>query len=101
MATTEVAQEAVGYVGVSHEEIESTSKVQTFVHTEVLNGDANDLWEACKHAVALLPDIAPEYFAKAEFAEGSGGPGSIGVFHFGPGTPMLHFKQIAYLYFCA
>ncbi|KAG0606201.1 hypothetical protein M758_9G121800 [Ceratodon purpureus] len=83
MATTEVAQEAIGYVGVTHEEMDN-SKVQTFVHTEHLTGDANDLWEACKHAVALLPDLAPEYFAKAEFAQGSGAPGSIGVFHFGP-----------------
>ena len=88
MATTEVAQEAIGYVGVTHEEMDN-SKVQTFVHTEHLTGDANDLWEACKHAVALLPDLAPEYFAKAEFAQGSGAPGSIGVFHFGPGTNLV------------
>jgi hypothetical protein len=83
MASTEVAQEAIGYVGVTHEDIES-STVQTFQHTELLNGDANDLWEACKHAVALLPDLSPQYFAKAEFAQGSGAPGSIAIFHFGP-----------------
>ena len=82
-------QKAIGY-----EQIDG-SNVQTFMHTELLNGDANDVWEACKHAVALLPDLAPDYFAKAEFAQGSGAPGSIGVFHFGPGTNSTSFGKFS------
>ncbi|XP_024368704.1 uncharacterized protein [Physcomitrium patens] len=64
-----------------------STRVQTLSHTELLNGESHNLWEACKHAVALLPDLAPEYFARAEFEKGWGGPGSIGVFHFGPAIP--------------
>lgn len=88
MATSTLAQEALQGEAdsVRKEEITSSSKVQVLKHTEVLNGEARDVWEACKHAVALLPDLAPEYFAKAEFEKGSGAPGSVGVFHFGPGT---------------
>jgi len=63
------------------------SLLQSLKHTESLNGNAADVWVACKHAVALLPDLAPEYFAKAEFLQGSGGPGSIAHFHFGPAVP--------------
>jgi hypothetical protein len=94
MATTHVeeAQEAIGYVGVSHDEIESIpTSVQTFAHTEVLNCDTNDVWEACKHAVALLPDLAPEYFSHAEWEKGSGRPGSISVLHFA--TPEAGFVK--------
>jgi len=82
-ATAVVAvQEAIDYVGVSHDQIESSGS-QTFAHTELLNCDTDDVWEACKHAVALLPDLAPEYYSKAEFETGSGGIGSVSIIHFG------------------
>lgn len=70
-----------------------STRVQTLSHTELLNGESHNLWEACKHAVALLPDLAPEYFARAEFEKGWGGPGSIGVFHFGPGKNNLCYLE--------
>lgn len=101
MATThveDVQEEAIGYVGVSHDEIESIpSSVQTFAHTEVLNCDTSDVWEACKHAVPLLPDLAPEYFSHAEWEKGSGNPGSISVLHFGKSMSHFYCMLIMYL----
>lgn len=93
MATATSAQEAptveVQRSHAQEQQLDSSSQplVQSLKHTELLNGNAADVWVACKHAVALLPDLAPEHFAKAEFLQGSGGPGSIAHFHFGPGTP--------------
>ena len=57
--------------------------------TEVLNCSAEDAWECAKHSDKVLPDLMPEYFAKAEVLEGHG-PGSIRVLHFGPGTVQIH-----------
>lgn len=84
-------QEAIDYVGLSHDEIASSSNAQTFAHTEILNCDTDDVWEACKHAVALLPDLAPEYYSKAELETGNGGPGSISVIHLG-NCHILHLE---------
>lgn len=56
-------------------------------HTEVLNCEAQDAWECCKHSDKVLPDLMPEYFAKAELLEGTGGPGTLRVLHFGPAIP--------------
>ena len=58
---------------------------QVISATEVLNCEAADAWECCKHSDKVLPDLLPEYFSKAEVLEGSGGPGTLRVLHFGPG----------------
>lgn len=55
-------------------------------HTTALNCEAHDAWECLKHSDKILPDLLPEYFAKAEILEGTGGPGTIRVLHFGPGN---------------
>ncbi|KAG0568288.1 hypothetical protein KC19_6G009700 [Ceratodon purpureus] len=78
MASIKVAEEA------THGVIESP-KEQTFIYSKILNGNSNDLWEVSKHVVALFPDLAPHYCAKAKFVCGQGDPGSIIIFHFGPG----------------
>jgi len=59
---------------------------QTLSHTEVLQAPAEDIWEACKHADKILCDLMPEYFAKSEFEQGHGEPGSIRVITMGPGV---------------
>lgn len=59
----------------------------TISHTEVLQCSAEDAWECCKHSDKVLPDLLPEYFAKAEILEGNGGPGTIRALHFGPAIP--------------
>lgn len=60
---------------------------QVISATEVLNCEAADAWECCKHSDKVLPDLLPEYFSKAEVLEGSGGPGTLRVLHFGPAIP--------------
>ncbi|XP_024368505.1 uncharacterized protein [Physcomitrium patens] len=59
----------------------------TLSHTELLNCDAADAWECCKHSDKVLPDLLPEYFSSAEILEGNGGPGTLRVLHFGPAIP--------------
>jgi hypothetical protein len=56
-------------------------------HTEVLNCDAQDAWECCKNSDKVLPDLLPQYFPKAEILQGTGGPGTIRILHFGPAIP--------------
>ena len=58
---------------------------QVISATEVLNCGAVDAWECCKHSDKVLPDLVPEYFSRAEVLEGSGGPGTLRILHFGPG----------------
>jgi len=60
---------------------------QTLSHTQALNCSAEDAWECCKHSDKVLPDLLPEYFAKAEILEGNGGPGTLRALHFGPAIP--------------
>lgn len=64
----------------------------TLSHTEVLNCSAEDAWECCKHSDKVLPDLLPEFFAKAEILEGNGGPGTLRALHFGPGIVAFPFK---------
>lgn len=58
---------------------------QTLAHTEVLQCPAAEIWEACKHADTILPELMPDYFTKTEFLQGHGEPGSIRVITMGPG----------------
>lgn len=59
---------------------------RTLSHSVVLQAPAEDIWEACKHADKILCDLMPEYFAKTEFLQGHGEPGSIRVITMGPGV---------------
>lgn len=90
LTSTEVApaHQAGSSVDTSLAHVDETtiSPEKTFSHTEVLRGNADDVWEACKHGVAFLPDLAAEYFTKAEYERGWGEPGSISVFHFASGN---------------
>lgn len=91
LTSTEVApaHQAGSSVDTSLAHVDETtiSPEKTFSHTEVLRGNADDVWEACKHGVAFLPDLAAEYFTKAEYERGWGEPGSISVFHFASALP--------------
>jgi hypothetical protein len=65
---------------------QSKTMAHTLSHTEVLNCGAQDAWECCKHSDKVLPDLLPQYFSSSEILEGNGGPGTLRVLHFGPGT---------------
>jgi len=49
------------------------------------------IWSAAKQIQVLMPQILPDVFASCDL-DGDGGPGSIRVYHCGPGTPryVLH-----------
>jgi len=64
----------------------------TLSHTEVLQCPAAEIWEACKHADTILPELMPDYFTKTEFIQGHGEPGSIRVITMGPAIP--HAGQV-------
>jgi len=59
----------------------------TYSHTEILQAPADDIWEACKNADKILCDLMPEFFAKSEYEQGHGEPGSIRVITMGPAVP--------------
>lgn len=58
---------------------------QTISHTEVLQVRADELWEAVKQADTLMRANMPEFFAKSEYVQGNGEPGSIRVIILGSG----------------
>ncbi|XP_024392222.1 uncharacterized protein [Physcomitrium patens] len=65
---------------------------QTISHTEVLQVRADELWEAVKQADTLMRANMPEFFAKSEYVQGNGEPGSIRVIILGSAIP--HVGQI-------
>lgn len=67
---------------------------QTLTYTEVLHCSAEEMWEACKHADTILPDLMPELFAKSELLQGHGEPGSIRVITMGSGMYAIHSAHL-------
>jgi hypothetical protein len=59
---------------------------KTFTHTETLDGSPEALWNACKHADEILLEQMPQHFESSTMVEGHGGPGTVRVIKFGPGT---------------
>lgn len=61
----------------------------TLSGNQVLDASVDELWHACKHSHTIMCDLLPEYFAKAEYVEGQGEPGSIRVITMGPGKCII------------
>jgi hypothetical protein len=53
---------------------------------EELKVEVNRLWKASKDADTLLPKLVPEFIRSHERLQGDGGPGTVRIVHFGPGT---------------
>jgi hypothetical protein len=65
---------------------------RTLSQNAILQGSADKFWEECKHADKVLCDLMPEYFAKCEFVQGRGAPGSIRVITMGSGMVLVQFQ---------
>ena len=59
--------------------------LQTLSHTEVLQCDADTVWQAFQQASSILCNLIPEVFADCEYVKGHGEPGSIRILTLGPG----------------
>lgn len=53
------------------------------------------IWSAAKQIQVLMPQILPDVFRSCEM-DGDGGPGSMRVYHCGPGTPRSAFSSLGY-----
>lgn len=45
------------------------------------------IWSAANQIQVLMPQILPDVFSSCDLEQGDGGPGSVRVYHCGPGTP--------------
>jgi hypothetical protein len=62
----------------------------TISNSAVLQASADELWAVSRHVDTIFCDFMPEFFAKSEFLQGYGEPGSIRWVTTGPGKARAH-----------